>query len=211
MKYVLSILLSIGLLGLLSAQLDATGLGVYGTVTKGSATWTYHEDEAPDSDADSDTSKLGFGFVLDTTVANDSLFNYRLNIGYGKAAIDNEGNLDIEGKNYHLFNTFGFGVLRSELIRWWLGPQIGLGLVRGEYDSLSSDVDNRFTTFYFSIGLVTGINFNIGEVVTLGIDGGYRINRHVGTAESSETYGVTGTEKEMFVNLSFLLRINDMF
>lgn len=198
---------------LLSAsQLSAVGLGVYATASKGSSTWTYHKNEIPDFDIDSDVSKLGLGFVLDTTLAYDSLFNYRLNIGYGKVNIDNEGSgSDIEGKNYHLFNTFGFGVLRSELIRLWLGPQIGFGFIRGEYDSIPAGENNHFTTFFFSIGLITGINFNIGEVITLGIDGGYRINRHVGTADVGTSYGVTGTEKEVFVNLSFMFRINDMF
>ncbi len=213
-KYILYAGLYIISISLLSSQLYATGLGIYGTASRGSSTWKYHKEGISDFNRDADISKLGFGFVLDTAVAMDNLFNYRLNVGYGKVNIDTKASgSDIEGKNYHLFNTFGFGVLRSELIRLWLGPQIGVGFIRGEYDSIPSSAKNKYDTFYFSVGLVTGINFNIGEFVTIGIDGGYRINRHVGSANwgTSSSFGITGTEKEIFANLSFLFRINDIF
>ena len=207
---------------LISAQLYALGLGVYGTGSKSNTTWTYHKDEIPDYDVDSKDSKIGGGFVLDTCLANDRLFNYRLNIGFNKVNIDNDKNTftsvygvkDVKGNDYHLYNSFGFGIFRSDYLRFWAGLQIGLGYFKGEYDvsSTTGDGDNTFWTIFFSGGLVAGLNIHAGDIVTFAFDGGYRIKKHLGTADTgTSSLGVTGNVKELFANVSFILRINDFF
>ncbi len=221
MKIKFVIFLSIITLILLSASssLYAFGIGVYGTASKANYVWTYHESDIPDFDVDSKVTKMGAGFVLDTCLAMDKLFNYRLNIGFTKMNIDNEKHSvitsDIKANEYHLYNTFGFGIFRSEIMRVWLGPQIGFGYINGEYDAATpSDKDNNFFTFFFAGALVAGLNFNIEDIITLGLDGGYRISRHAGTADtlsSLNSVGITGTGKEWFANLSIIFRINDIF
>jgi hypothetical protein len=206
-------------MSLLSSQVNATGLGIYGTTGKGNYVWTYHKSDIPDFDVDSKVSRLGIGFVLDTCLAMDKLFNYRLNIGYSKVTIDNEEHAviksDIKANEYHLYNTFGFGVFRSEIVRLWLGPQIGFGYINGEYDTTSpANEDNSFFTFFYAGALIAGLNFNIEDIITIGLDGGYRVSKHAGTADTPSTLhsvGITGTGKEWFANLSIMFRIGDTF
>jgi len=219
LKFILIAGFSVACTLFLSAQLSALGLGVYGTGSKSSTTWTYHKNEVPDFHIKSSDSKMGAGFVLDTNLAKDNLFNYRLNIGFAKITLDNEktsyssfyGIKDITGYEYHLYNTFGFGIVRTEEIRLWIGPQIGFGVIRGEYD-LSSGQDNDFTTIFFSGALAAGMNVNIGDIVTFGFDAGYRLKQHWGGASvGNPSFGITGKERELYANVSFILRINDFF
>ena len=165
-----------------------------------------------DPEIDSTVTKYGLGFVLDTCVARDSLFNYRMNIGYSRITIDNKDTFaDMSGNEYHLYNSFGFGVFRSEPVRIWLGPQIGFGFINGDNKSSTADVSNFWTMFY-TYGIVTGLNFNIEDVMTIGIDGGYRISKHAGTADlATESAGLTCTGKEFFANFSVIFRIGDVF
>jgi hypothetical protein len=197
---------------LFSSRVNALGLGIYGNYSKADYKWTYHKDEIPDFDRNSDVKKFGIGFVLDTCLAKDNLFNYRLNAGFAKMNISNEKNMpDMTGNEYHLYNTFGFGVFRSEIVRFWLGPQIGFGWTKGEYDTTGTE-EATFWTIFYSYALVAGLNFNIEDIITLGVDGGYRISKHAGTADLIiDSYGITATGKEFFANLSVMFRINDMF
>ncbi|MBN2403698.1 MAG: hypothetical protein JXN64_15075 [Spirochaetes bacterium] len=199
---------------MLSSSLNAVGLGIYGTASKADYVWTYHIHESDDPDIDSDVSKFGMGFVLDTCLSMDKLFNYRLNAGYARINVSNKKNWpDMTGNEYHVYNTFGFGVFRSEIVRLWLGPQIGFGFMNGEYDSSTDPADEEtgFFTFFYTGALVAGINFNIENLITIGVDGGYRLSKHAGTGDSGSSYGITCTGKEYFANLSVLFRINDVF
>jgi hypothetical protein len=205
---------------LFSSSLMAFGLGLYGTASKGSTDWVYTN---PDTNVESpkmesDVSKVGLGFTLDSALAFDQLFNYRLHVGYSKIKIGREEPLfDIKGNEYHLYNSFGFGVFRSEVVRLWLGPQLGFGFINAKYDTNNMDT-NKFFTFYYSYGIIAGINFNIGDISTLAVDGGYRFNRHTGKSSivykgSSTEYDrdVTGKGKEAFIDISFMFRMGDTF
>jgi hypothetical protein len=205
----------------MSSSLFAFGLGIYGTAAKGSTDWVYTN---PDTNIESptigsDVTKRGLGFTLDTALAFDSLFNYRLQIGFTKIKIDREQNyLDIKGNEYHLYNNFGFGVFRSEVIRLWLGPQIGFGFIKAEYDSNTMET-NKFWTIYYAYGIIVGININIGDVATIALDGGYRWNRHAGNStivyksspNTKYDRDVTGKGKEAFIDVSFMFRMGDTF
>ncbi|MBN2403699.1 MAG: hypothetical protein JXN64_15080 [Spirochaetes bacterium] len=202
---------------LFSSSAMAFGLGVYGTASKGSSEWTFEEDDGGEGDYDSDTSRLGLGFTLDTALAIDRLFNYRLHVGYSRINIEMEDDFDVEGLEFHLYNSFGFGLFRSEVVRIWLGPQIGFGIINAEFDYADDYDINEFVTFYFAYGIIGGINFNIGNAVTIAVDGGYRFNSHagyynVGQSSASESNGdITGSGKEAFIDVAFMFRIGDTF
>jgi len=194
---------------LFSSSLMALGLGVYGTAAKGPISWTYtNEDTDAETDVDSDISKFGLGFTLDTTLAYDRLFNYRLHVGYSKLKIDNEENLEnIEGWDFHLYNSFGFGVFRSQPVRIWLGPQIGFGVISAEYDNDNLS-KNSFTTLFFSLGAIAGVNFNVSDLVTIAVDGGYRFNWHTGwVSRGNYDYELSGKGKEAFMDVAFMFRV----
>jgi len=62
---------------------------------------------------------------------------------------------------------------------------------------------------------VLGVNINLGKVVTLAFDSGFRFRKYFGNGEyngnsySDVTYDVS--ESLPFVNFSIILRIGDMY
>jgi hypothetical protein len=210
----------------ISSSLYAFGLGLYGTAAKGTTDWTFTNTNTSTNtewERSSDVSKRGLGFTLDTTLAFDQLFNYRLQMGYTKIKIDMESGSDVKGNEYHLYNSFGFGVFRSEIVRVWLGPQIGFGWIKAERQDFPNGAvvnSNEFFSFYFSYGIIAGINFNIGDIITIAVDGGYRFNNQAGYYNWEYRIGgttyysdndSTAKGKEAFVDVAFMCRIGDTF
>ena len=170
----------------------------------------------------------GFGFVMDTAVAKDRLFNFRLNVG---ADILNSAYSRVDVYKFDVLCSFGFGLIRTETIRFWMGPQVGM---RINHDS--GNVLQRKGIFYevniFGMfpsnarydastggiigGLVMGVNFNIGELLTLALDFGGRANVGTGTVHYNGYFRnydkhETSWGYEGFVNFAFIFRVNDLY
>ena len=92
----------------------AVGIGVYGSYNYGSL-----EPKLDDSDGADDTMEwkstlMGGGLVLDTAVAKDSLFNYRLQIGGAMLNFkDDEYELEFETYQVSFLNSFARSKRRS--------------------------------------------------------------------------------------------------
>lgn len=167
----------------------ALGLGVY-------ADGAYNKFSVSGEGGTADIDDFGFvgaGLVLDTCVARDKLFNYRLGLGYQKdVKYPDLGTHKISMNNY-----FGFGVVRMEKFRWWLGPQLGL-----RYYIIESE-DGNMDEAGGNVGLATGFNINLGKVFTLGLELGFRYNFlfREPLIHGPEGHGA----------LVFLFRINDTY
>jgi len=193
----------------------ALGLGVtYGT---GSGSGEFdpdadifdeYEDDSSDYDApsfDIDTSYSGFGFVLDTNVSKDALFNYRLDLQYGTFTYENDYGWEIDLDQFTMDHTFGFRIYRNELVRIWLGPQIRLSYATGDY---KNRID--YTQYGFGIAPVVGVNFNPGKVVSPALTVGYRYQGIYGTRDGGGTDDdYTATDSALFLNLTLLFRLNE--
>lgn len=217
---------------MISTNLFAFGMGGFFTISGGNYDWsftdgTYEESgdsgDLEDSDVGSSVSKKGFGLMLDTAIAADRVFNYRLQFSYSSISIDMEDDMedmDVEGKEIFLYNTFGFGVVRTQDVRFWLGPQFGIGYISGEYDFSGSDYldTNEFTVAGFNLGAIAGLNIHVGEVVSLAVDAGFRSNFLVGTTEMSyeaidmkmESV-VSGSGIELFIDFGVLFRFGETY
>ncbi|MFH0976943.1 MAG: hypothetical protein V1874_14265 [Spirochaetota bacterium] len=205
---------------LLSSPVKAIGLGVYLTGSVSHYNWTYQNYDYSYTDEEishkSNGYKAGGGFILDTALAYDRLFNYRLNLGGAYIKLYNDSGVpDLKGTEFHCYNSFGFGVYRSEDIRVWAGPQIGFGMMEAEYDMQTSGVYeyNSFWTVFFSIGAIAGINYNYDNRLSLCFDAGFRYSSHGGEAEIRDKSwdDVVGKQYEGFIDVCFLFRINDEF
>lgn len=215
------------------------GLGFNIPLSSGSA--SYDISNGPSWDADH--TGLGLGFTMDTRLAENKIFNYRLNFAYhnmqsdadnAKAFFNNNNSINF-GYNQSIHkimfdNTFGFGFLRTNFMRMWAGPQFRLGFAIGSGDAdcyycPSTDKLN-INSYNYGLGLapVLGLNFNLGSVVSLCADMGYRWSIIGGYAEfdfiesswgssmvSTHTEPILSFENEFFVNLSLIFRINDNF
>lgn len=186
----------------------AIGIGLY--VTSGSGSGNYDVDDDYNTwDVDADIQRSGYGFVLDTAVARDRIFNYQLNIGLydWSEEFENDSELDLRG--FMMSHDFGFGVVRNKYVRFWLGPEIRLAYGSGDKDD-NEGYDVEMVSV--GIGLVTGLNLNLGPVVSFGIKAGYLYEDVGGYADSwYDSNDYSGSDTMTFISLNLLFRINDVF
>ncbi len=211
--------LFLAILFVLSIQtgMYAVGIGIYGNYNYGSLEPKFDDSDSSDDNAKLKSTLMGGGLVLDTAVASDSLFNYRLQIGGGMLNFkDDETESEFETYQISCFNNFGFGVVRTDIIRFWLGAQIGGHYFIGkhkEYDKLA------IAGYGGTVGPVLGVNLHLGKFVSIGIDGGYRYSYSkaftlitdstLNPDEEKTNFTLTGFEA--FGSLSVILRIGDTY
>ncbi len=181
-KLALSLLLAIPMAA------NATGMGVYVPVSlgdSGSYTKSYDNELLPDQEIDLDyKASAGLGLAFDTNIGKDKLFNYRFGLEFMKQEIDAEngvacsGDCDF-GTRVNLVNTFGFGVLRTQTVRLWVGPRINIA-----YDWDTGDNGYARVGFEFGVAPAVGVNVNLGRVVSLAADLDYRFAATVGAWDS---------------------------
>ncbi len=86
------------------------------------------------SSKDKFISLLGSGgLIFDTAVADDTLFNYRLNLGFGgwQHSFD-DSDVKYRGFHYSFLNSFGFGTVRTPHLRFWLGLNLDFIILKGK-------------------------------------------------------------------------------
>jgi hypothetical protein len=115
---------------------------------------------------------LGRDLIIDTAVAKNRLFNYRLNISVDTYTINQDRyyrNVSYNVNRLTWSNTFGFGLWRSRYVRLWAGPQVSISY------EFSNRQDKVLDTFLYSkIGPVIGANFHTGEFSTVSVEMGFR-------------------------------------
>ena len=224
------------LFGVQSAH--ALGIGGYFTYGTGDVEFT---EEWSNSDpffelkSKGDNTHFGGGFVLDTAVAKDKVFNYRLQLGYERAKFkfdsienkdldidisDNIDDFELDINQYIIDNTFGFGIVRTEFFRLWIGPQIRLGFLSGDGSNFQISTGERFEYDLFGgilgIAPVIGGNFNLRSNLTLGLDLGYRYSLILGNLDKkgggiSDSDNWYGNTQNFFINFVIMYRFNDNF
>ena len=151
---------------------------------------------------DMNTKTAAIGFVLDTATTNESIFNYRLNIGVSSLKLEDDSFGDeFDTRGIYIDNIFGFALIKNETFRWWLGPSIRVGYYTGD----DYGIDLSFAEF--GVGIVSGINFKVGNGVILTPSIGVRINGYAGTGEdkySSYEEDFTANSTVGFLNFAVL-------
>ena len=159
------------MLGTVSGEpASAGGIGGSLSYNRSGAELEDTDDFWVDLDTESDT--VGFGLIFDTNLAQDRIFNYRLNLSLefvdqevSQAGIENQ----VQGTNFAVDQTFGFGIIRTPQIRVFVGPSLHLGIggIDDEVDVDGFEFDYEQTSFTAGIGPELGVNFNVGRHLTL--------------------------------------------
>jgi len=184
----------------------AAGFGIYGSLGgDGSATWEEDVYSSLNPSYNTKTAHQGAGFMLDTAVAKDSFFNYQLNLGYDGFTSKTPGSSsdDVKLGGLMISNSFGFGIVRTEGFRLWMGPEIRLAWPSGS----NSGFDYDF--FGAGVGPVVGMNFNLPGTVSFMVKAGYQFMTYNGTVDSTTTYSSYDwklKEKLIYVNVGILFR-----
>ena len=214
----------------------ATGIGFY--LSRGSGDTDFNEDYDDDDswydlESSGDAKFSGYGFILDTAVAKDKVFNYRLQIGYEDVEYDLDSvyyedlNMDISASvsnfeldidRFVLDNTFGFGIVRIPNFRLWIGPQLRIGYMSGDgtYDIGGTKRNLDFDGLVLGLAPVIGANFNFINNLTIGVDLGYRFNFFVGSLDKTsaglfDSGNFYGNDDTFFINFAFIYRFDDNF
>ena len=147
-------------------------------------------------DIDYDEDHFGAGLTFDTNVANDKLFNYRLNFGYEHVEGEYNG-FDDDGDGFFIDNAFGFGVVRTNRIRFWIGPAV----------RMSFDWFNDSDVFDYGVGVgpEVGINLHTGTIASIALTGGYQI-LYVLSVPDGPGDDEDGYEQLAFIRLDVLFR-----
>lgn len=151
--------------------------------------------------------------MLDTAVAKNRVFNCRLGLGFERKNYEDEDGDTLEIDNFVIENDFGFGVVRTPKIRFWLGPEIKIASGSGYVDTdLDEDVDDNLVSV--GIGPVLGLNFHAGKLVTRGIKTGLLFESFVGRGEHKtrdDAVDFTGNDSYFFINFAIIFRTNNVY
>ncbi|OGW39804.1 MAG: hypothetical protein A2010_07750 [Nitrospirae bacterium GWD2_57_9] len=158
------------------------------------------------------------GFVLDTNLAGEDLFNYHLNLGYetidmtdftiAPTYFSSGVTSDLQMKGIVMTHVFGFGTKIAPGTRFWMGPEIRVQWAKGTPDK-AKDVNVKM--FGFGVGAAAGLNFNLPKV-TIGLKTGYDLVVYNGdvdghldaTTSIDQSYEVDA--RVFYVNLEFMFR-----
>ncbi|MFC1853556.1 hypothetical protein ACFL27_25495 [candidate division CSSED10-310 bacterium] len=186
---------------LMMSPADAVGFGYFFVVGTGTSDW---EDEDATCEQDYTAEHSGFGFVLDTTVARNSLFNYQLTLGFENIEYDHDSyykdwpnGVKLEGIT--MGHNFGFGVIRTPNLRIWIGPEIRMS-------HFEEHGNSDFDMVGFGMGPTMGFNINLGPVFTMAIKTGF-----IFTEYGSDSDEMVDDEALFFINGALLFRVRDTF
>ena len=131
-------------------------------------------------DFDLKVDHLTFGVLYDSAPSRDKLFNYRMTLGWDIATdvtvrkgtilgVDFPIDIDLDESSNYGFgwkNTFGFGIIRTDFIKWWAGPALNLNF--NYWDSNGT----KAATFGIGGGAETGVNIHIAPKYSICLGGG---------------------------------------
>jgi hypothetical protein len=149
-----------------------------------------------------DRDQYGVGFLLDTNASKDTLFNYRLNVGYQRTnEVDRPTGQQLNLNGLMIRNTFGFGLVRTERMRFFLGPVIRLGFQFPDTGSSGVDVFD----FDAGVGVALGLNFHVGDSLSLTVGPVYEYLAIVRFPSGTDVALISG-EHVLSVNLGIMFR-----
>ena len=135
-------------------------------------------------DFDLSINHLQFGVLYDSAPSRDKLFNYRMSLGFDiatKVSADVEDipatffgvpvlpSFDIDESSKYGFgwrNTFGFGIIRTELLKWWVGPALNMNFDFWDENGVKAGI------LSIGGGAETGVNIHLGSSISLCVGGG---------------------------------------
>ena len=144
------------------------------------------------------------GFVVDTAVARDKIFNYRFSFLKEENNAADSGKLDMEG--YAMVHDFGFAVLQTKNIRLWLGPQLKTAYYKDVYVS-STNTSVATNVAGYGFGPVFGVNVHLPQVVSFSFTAAYHFISHY---SDSSVYDDLNTDSSgLHFNAALLFRFHE--
>jgi len=197
-------------LTLFSSGVFALGLGI--TTGSGTEEWTDTSDSTYNNvfNDDGDREVSNFGFVLDSNVARDRIFNYRLSLMVEDNDTDGIG-LNMSGIS--MTHDWGFALFKNRTVRLWMGPRLRIA-VYDEFEENGWTADGG-SLIAFGLGPVIGVNVHLPKVVTFSFTAAYLSGFYAGDYDLTYPYGsavnedVDADSTGIYLNVSLIFRIRD--
>jgi len=171
---------------------------------------------------------LTFGVMYESAPAQDKLISYRGTLGFDIATSLSVDDVDMPsfpinindlGLSFDIGesskvglstnHTLAFGIIRTDRLKWWAGPGIGLTFNYYDYstDLVGFPVDAKAGNISIGGGGETGVNLHLGPGMTLCVGGGIHW-RAFGLAAGSDEIGslTWGNGPLYFIQVSLLFR-----
>ncbi|MEW6441057.1 MAG: hypothetical protein AB1640_09005 [bacterium] len=148
-----------------------------------------------DADLDFTIDHLTFGVVYDSAPSRASTINYRGTLGFdiainseidsvdlpqiGEIDLNDVGlDMDESGYGFTTTHTLGFGLVQTELLKWWVGPglRFNFNYYSYEQDVLGFTADIEAANLVIGGGLDTGVNLHLSPNLSLSLGGGFHWN-----------------------------------
>lgn len=184
---------------------SAVGVGLSASMGSSTIDWTSDVTNPSIPNAFStDSEHQGFGFSMDTNLARERMFNYRLEISKSDLTLKNfEGTgSDFELDGIVFTNNFGFGARMGSALRMWFGPELKFMWMDG---ALSTNPAFDMDLFGFGFGAAVGLNFNLPGPVTLAAKLAYVMMDYAGDADHPTEFWTTYDGEEDLVYLTVTL------
>ncbi len=151
---------------------------------------------------------IGLGVAWDDNLAMDKLLNYRVNIGL-RQLIPSEGDDELHLTGISGQFTLGFGLVRDERMRVWLGPSIGASyLICGDCAGPGDNADAHQASI--GLGPEFGLNYHLDERLTLSVTARYTFESTAQKVyEPVDTIFDRGWHGRPSLNFSFFFRADD--
>lgn len=184
---------------------SAVGVGLSASMGNSTIDWT--ADTTSILPFSTDSEHTGFGFSMDTNLARERMFNYRLEISKSDLTLKKFdpsylGGADFELDGIAFTNDFGFGARMGSALRMWFGPELKFMWLDGaRTDDPAYDMD----LFGFGFGAAVGLNFNLPGPVTLAAKLAYVMMDYAGDSDHPTSGWVTYDGEEDLVYLTVTL------
>lgn len=176
----------------------AFGMGFWVSTGEKTSDWTWNNTRMSSNMEHND-----MGITLDTNLAKEKLFNYRLEFGKAEVDItpffDQGGNMEADGLVMN--HAFGFGMQITPLLRFWFGPELRFTWVDG---TLNNDPNVDLDLFGFGVGATIGLNVNLPGPLTIGIKGGYSMMNYAGEGQYDTGVGYSWRDYDIDQDLTYV-------
>ena len=181
------VILCLAALFMVSGFTYAAGIGFYGNVGGGNMIFKKTDNMINNRRGVSGSTVYTCGLIADTNLGTEKAFNYRIKAGYDFQKSTDAGFKDLT--RITITHIFGAALFQNNILRIWLGPQIGCGYFHANYvypDIWYGTYDSSFSFGFYHynstvikalnihFGMSLGVNINIGEDLSLPFEGGFR-------------------------------------
>ena len=130
----------------------------------------------------------GLGIVLDTNVAQQKTFGYRVALEYTTGHLkstNREEVTSLKRDKYDIVHTFAFGVVQEPKFKWWVGPRINI-----QYEKTSGSGVTYQNSWGFGVAAATGVNYKVAKRIALATDIEYHGNIMFGGESYEDDFSV---------------------